>query len=1409
MADDLPSNNTTSAQLVLGESYRGNWHYTNDVDWYKVTLEAGTTYVFTLASMSYSSAQYAQMVLRDMAEQELAGSYGYSYYTGPAFTYTPLVSGIYYLSAQHWWSWGDYSIKVAPRTGPDDFASGAAGAGTLVVGTPASGAIEVEGDSDWFKFDYEAGKHYSFGFKVGDGLLSNNGLQFYDSQGKPIDFSYPFEPATAGTMYLAVSAGVTGNYQLTAKEIVDDYASFNSTKGTLASGQSVSGQLTYAYDKDAFRVNLAQNVTYTFRLGGSERDMLYIQAELVDDKGNTVSMVHSGTGAYSVNLSKSGTYYLVVSGTTTVEPYTVRMADSLLNPDDIGNTTDTALAVAIGAEQQGVVSWAGDVDMMKVELQAGVTYSFKVTQAGNASFSHYLYGPDGTKLVDMMPSYLSTFTPSVTGFYYYGLASYAIDTKYTWQVVLATDDYAANPGGAASLSLGQVVSGKINAGGGDRDWIAIDLQAGQTYHIGVLPQGMTGFPIRLLAADGSELWSGAASYSRTEFEVTPTASGKFFIEVGSVGSYEIDYRVDAKVGKADDIGNTIATAKALANNAAASGELAIAQDRDFFKFTVVEGKDYEFEFAPVGEANSYLSAYLDFFAANGAEFYPAQYSTQSSREYYTWRATSSGDIFLRIANGEAKGTYTVRASELATDDYANSKETTGALAIGAVLQGSLSHGYDVDWIKVTLEANMLYQFELGGLSSVYASLYNADGYQSYQYRFDKNVLELRPATAGTYYLAVGSHSKETGSYTIKSAPADDHGVWESRSNLVLGTPIKGTLNSATDSDMFGIHVVEDKGYQFTLNGALGDGAIIRVYDNNRKLVAESLATETSRSVTLGTKRGDYFYTVEVVSTNGSLAQYTLTASNVAPPDDHGNTRETATFHFGNNFTENLIGSAGDIDMFRLSGAPEIEYLVTVNSYWSGPTEPMLVDITGDHLTQTILSSNAASTTRLLSASQSTNIYLSVAGPGTWTGKYGLQVSTVPRDDFSASTLTTGAVAVGGFAEGRIGHGWDTDWLAVNLEAGKYYNFDLWGGGLVALMDASGNQVAAGARNEWDEYRLNYTAPSTGKYFVSVTGYSQFWYTVQVKEAVRDITPPQLLATTPTSGAQMVSPYASITLTFNEDVRVDWRHISLVDSSGQKVDASIYGGSTTVTVDPYRALVEGETYTVKYDNGGVIDRGGNFAAAGSATTFRVMKLVATGTTGNDVLTAIGTGATIDGGAGVDTVLFSNNRSFYAINNTGSDVYIKYVTADVGDRLVGIERAVFADMAVAFDIDGIGGKAYRLYQAAFNRAPDQGGVGFWMSVMDKGLSLSAVAAEFVASPEFKSMYGANTSNAAFVDLLYNNVLHRAGDKGGVEFWNNALANGFSREELLIQFSESPENKAVVAEIIANGFNYTPFG
>lgn len=104
----------------------------------------------------------------------------------------------------------------------------------------------------------------------------------------------------------------------------------------------------------------------------------------------------------------------------------------------------------------------------------------------------------------------------------------------------------------------------------------------------------------------------------------------------------------------------------------------------------------------------------------------------------------------------------------------------------------------------------------------------------------------------------------------------------------------------------------------------------------------------------------------------------------------------------------------------------------------------------------------------------------------------------------------------------------------------------------------------------------------------------------------------------------------------------------------------------------------------------------------------------------------------------------------------------------------------------------GQIYRLYFATLNRAPDVAGFENWMGALGNGaMTFNQVVSNFVYSVEFQQRYGA-TSDTQFVTLLYNNVLNRPPDAGGLASWLSFLSSGGTREQVVIGFSESNEFK-----------------
>ena len=194
----------------------------------------------------------------------------------------------------------------------------------------------------------------------------------------------------------------------------------------------------------------------------------------------------------------------------------------------------------------------------------------------------------------------------------------------------------------------------------------------------------------------------------------------------------------------------------------------------------------------------------------------------------------------------------------------------------------------------------------------------------------------------------------------------------------------------------------------------------------------------------------------------------------------------------------------------------------------------------------------------------------------------------------------------------------------------------------------------------------------------------------------------------------------------------------------------------------------------------------------------------GSVAKDRLNGLGGDDHLNGGAGVDAAVYSGARSGYSITRTDTGLT---VSGEGTDTLINIERLQFGNGGLAFDTSGNAGQVYRLYQAAFDRIPDTAGLSDWMRGMDQGMTLQKVATEFIVSTEFQGLYGANPTDAAFVNLLYQNVLNREPDTGGEAYWLDELDRGMTREMALIGFSESGENQAAVIGVIQDGIEFIP--
>jgi hypothetical protein len=267
-------------------------------------------------------------------------------------------------------------------------------------------------------------------------------------------------------------------------------------------------------------------------------------------------------------------------------------------------------------------------------------------------------------------------------------------------------------------------------------------------------------------------------------------------------------------------------------------------------------------------------------------------------------------------------------------------------------------------------------------------------------------------------------------------------------------------------------------------------------------------------------------------------------------------------------------------------------------------------------------------------------------------------------------------------------------------------------------------------------------------------------------------------------------------------------IDLIDGSAQTADLTLflddgywsYAGAKAESITARGQFTINIGTTIENALGG----SGNDIIVGNEVANSI-----SGGSGNDILRGGRGNDRLDGGAGRDTAAYDGARAGYTVSKLDAGMTVTDKAGLEGsDTLAGIERLLFSDGALAFDIAGTAGQAYRLYAAAFDRKPDLAGLGYWISAMDRGTSLLNVATEFTKGSEFTAMYGATRTHEQFLTKLYEHILHRAPDAGGYEYWLKVMQDGATEGQVLASFGESSENQAQVIGQVQDGIAYLPF-
>ena len=996
---------------------------------------------------------------------------------------------------------GEQATPQTVSEGEDeDFSADTSTSGRVAVGETATGEIGRSEDRDWFAVELVAGRSYTIdlrGRPTQDGTLSDTYLYgIHDADGNRIartmdddgghgrNSTVTFTPSESGTHYIAAGAFTSrqGTYEVEVTDVTATIrvAGAAATEGdntgmlfrvTLESASSGTVTVNYATADGTAKAGedyTATSGTLTFAPGETEKTVaVTIIDDEVEDSGETFTLVLSDpSGGLLGNTEATGTIFNTESTLTMSEP---------AGGDLPGNTT-TAGRVTVGdnGSVTGNIETNADRDWFAVDLEAGTPYRIDLRGRHNDvnllhgtldnPKLHGIYDADGT-LVDSLPNNdnggehynaRGFFTPTAAGTYYLAAGAGVAGAfggigTYTLSVVEDTDDYAADTGTTGTVAMGDSVEGNIEVSR-DRDWFAVDLQAGMAYQIDMKGEFTRDGSLRIPAIYGvynsrghivatgdntAELYGGNARMTFTAEE-----TGTYYVSAGGARDFTVEcgygglagtYLLSVGEVDPDEFSADTMTTGEVTVGVTAMGELQQWGDQDWFKVALDTNTRYRIDLkgrdtgdgtlgdpwiGGIYDSNGDLVAEFETPADDGED--------RNSREFFTPDTTGNYYISAQAAAYRSSGTYSLSVTAEAQENLpslqvadAQANESTGTIWFRVTLDNASSEEVNVNYATVDGTARAPADYV---------------------------------AASGTLTFEPGATEKLVAVTIIDDSVADNGETFK----LVLSDPFSATL---ADSE--------------------ATGTILNIeLQSVSEPEGDDLPADTTTTVT--------------IPVGGSATGEIETAS-----DRDWFQVELET---GRLYRIDLLGVTAN------SGTLVDPYLYGI--YDADGT--LLADTQNDDFSDYTINAGVRF------APAETGTYYVAAGSGwPRGGTYTLAVTDDgPVDDHSGDTATTSEVAVGGSATGAIGRSDDQDWFAVELVAGQQYQIDLKGSPtgdgtlpdpyLCGVYNAEGDYVS-GTRDDDDGEGLNsqatFTPEESGTYYVaacaslSLTG----TYTLSVAE----------------------------------------------------------------------------------------------------------------------------------------------------------------------------------------------------------------------------------------------------------------------------------------------------------------------
>ena len=570
-----------------------------------------------------------------------------------------------------------YSITIQEDDYRDDHGDRRATATDIRFGEIIKGELDIQGESDVFKFQAQEGQAFEFELSL-DSLTSACLLLIERGDLASEEWCTRSRPATetrrkyttawvaprSADVFLVVQSHGLGNYSLVVNpiEVHDDHGNVHKQATAIEFSIPVQGRIDAAEDVDVFAIDAEDGDVIRLTLNHDSLDQIDVDLYdtvngehlwgTVDDVDYDLRQRDNAQTVQRIwRTVRAGTHYLDVKAVS-VGQYSVNLTRAEYQ-DDFGNNPVDAQILSMDVEIEGEIDVTGDADFFAFEAEIGKVYRLNLTPLTIERRRVEILDSERTKLHHFGDEFrwqapstgvfnLAVFVPR----YWPNTGTYKLVVNR-----LQDDDHGYNIETASRLTLDQKTPGELTWPDDD-DYFVFEANAGEQYLIDLVRQDGRQGAISILNAQGKEIFR---EFHINDIIWTAPNSGLYYIMVEHVCCHQHYSIVVTLSDYKDDHGDDFDNATKISVGESVHGEIAW-RDADYFRFNVEKGSSYHLEL----EKGTIHVSRMRVVDAEDARI-EAQYSEIDDKTIrISFEASYDGTLYAVVDPYRTRGTYTIR-----------------------------------------------------------------------------------------------------------------------------------------------------------------------------------------------------------------------------------------------------------------------------------------------------------------------------------------------------------------------------------------------------------------------------------------------------------------------------------------------------------------------------------------------------------------------------------------------------------------------------------------------------------------------------------------------------------------------------------------------------------------------------